>query len=882
MLISFPFLSTPKPKTDDDRNDGTFGLGEKSGKGSFPVSYQFGWHGGVHLVAPGDDKNPEPVRAIADGEVVFARACTPQPKQDPTEQERDAYPLFYYAGWTSNGVVILKHRTEIGEGVEVVFYSIYQHLKVVANKSGAQEALKTGDKVYRKDPIGQAGNIYGRPNRIHFEIVADQANVEKLMGRSAGKLQAAEGRRNCVWGDMHIVLPAGTPMYAVNPRTETRNYVVRAFDSTLGAPNDTLAGVAQRFHTTPERILAVNGKKATDAGTWWPRVTGSEQNALRKPAPTIAQRTIRVPAVYGAAASTPPDDLTPDVWSRWTVQPIGHTKAPLIISLSETRGTITLTTRNVSGERIGSADEVEGAYKLYKTATDTYPGCSSAGYEILRFGRILGPDAPAATDLHDGRLPHFRKVAVDANAHAFVDLNHAGVKVYSDADFPHWLGWTFIDDDADGNSRCDSEQRLDLIEPRTSMPHPGEGAPGTTVVIDAATEHRGRLMLAYAKTQTGELRDRLTYCVVKMPTEWARDDFDKRWGWLQGTEGTTPVSNPVSNVVFPMCLGEPAYQRLKRHHQALAFWEDAMETGLTLKTEHYHFHPMQFIDTLRRCSWRSTRELVQTLPRRSSPNAGGTIAWTTAWERWTRGYSGNGFMPPNMHISINHMWLKYGFVTPLRQAHFLAQVYKESGAFKSTAESGDERYFRTMYEVLTPIEAGEDFDNNKTWLQAMGFLRGRDRPTYVSQRPGEVRAKAQGLGNTQLGDGSRFRGRGLIHLTGRNSYQAYERFRNANFSKDPNFLLLSTDPSAAADSAGYFWTSKVMVSPNTGALRSGMNIHRRADVGMGDDNVLAITTPVNGGRAGLPERQEFFRYVYFILSDDLSVSATSALNRQLE
>lgn len=307
-----------------------------------------------------------------------------------------------------------------------------------------------------------------------------------------------------------------------------------------------------------------------------------------------------------------------------------------------------------------------------------------------------------------------------------------------------------------------------------------------------------------------------------------------------------------------------------------------METGLTLKTEHYHFHPMQFIDTLRRCSWRSTRELVQTLPRRSSPNAGGTIAWTTAWERWTRGYSGNGFMPPNMHISINHMWLKYGFVTPLRQAHFLAQVYKESGAFKSTAESGDERYFRTMYEVLTPIEAGEDFDNNKTWLQAMGFLRGRDRPTYVSQRPGEVRAKAQGLGNTQLGDGSRFRGRGLIHLTGRNSYQAYERFRNANFSKDPNFLLLSTDPSAAADSAGYFWTSKVMVSPNTGALRSGMNIHRRADVGMGDDNVLAITTPVNGGRAGLPERQEFFRYVYFILSDDLSVSATSALNRQLE
>ncbi len=497
---------------------------------------------------------------------------------------------------------------------------------------------------------------------------------------------------------------------------------------------------------------------------------------------------------------------------------------------------------------------------------------------MLRFGRILGPDAPAATDLHESRLPHFRKVAVDANARAFVDLNHAGVKVYSDADFPHWLGWTFIDDDTDGNSRCDSMQLLDLIEPKASTPRPGESAPGTTVVIDAATAHRGRLMLAYAKTQTGELRDRLTYCVVKMPTEWARDDFDKRWGWLRGTEG----ANPVKNIVFPINLDEPAYERLKRHHQALAFWEEAVEGGLTLKAEHYHFHPMQFIDTLRRCSWRSTRELVQTLPRRSSRNAGGTTAWTTAWERWTRGYSGNGFMPPNMHIFINHMWLKYGFVTPLRQAHFLAQIYKESGAFKSTAESGDERYFRTMYEVLTPIEAGEDYDNKKPWLQAMGFLRGRDRPTYVSQRPGEVQEKAQRLGNTQLGDGPRFRGRGLIHLTGRNSYQAYEVFRNLNFSKDPNSLLLSTDPAVAADSAGYFWTSKVMVSPNTGALRSGMNIHRRADLGMGDSNVSAITTPVNGDSTGLLERQEFFRYAYFILSDDPNMPKTSTLNRQLE
>ncbi|WP_052319339.1 peptidoglycan DD-metalloendopeptidase family protein [Burkholderia sp. A9] len=888
MLISFPFLRSPQPRTDEDQNDGTFGLGEKSGKGTFPVSHQFGWHGGVHLVAPGGDANPEPVRAIADGEIVFARPSAPKPTQTPSGAERDANPLYYYAGWTSNGVVILKHKTEIGEGVEVAFYSIYQHLSTVAKAD-----WKKGDKVYRKDPIGQAGDIYGKPNRIHFEIVADKANVAKLMGRSEGKLKDDEGRRNCVWGDMHIVVPAGALLYAVNPRTETRKYVVRAFNSTLGAANDTLESVAQRFRTTPARILALNGKTEAQAGDWWPRVTGAYQAAMasapqagKQPLalPTNAQRTIRVPAVYGAAA-TPPDDLTAEVWAQWTVQPIGRTKEALIVTLSEARGDITLITRDVSGERRGRESEPQGGYNLYKTAVVTYPGCPSAGYEMLRFGRILGSDAPAASDLHEGRLPHFRKIAIDANTTAFVDLNRAGVKVYSDADFPHWQGWTFIDDDTDGNSRCDSMQLLDLIEPRRPAQHPVPGLPGpgnvprdAATVIDAATEYRGRLIRTYAKAQTGEMRERLSYCVVKMPSEWARDDFDKRWSWLKGSEG----ESAVANIVFPMCLGAPAYERLKRHHHALAFWEDAVAKGLTLDKEHYHFHPVRLIDALKRCSWRSTRELAQTLPRRSSPNAGGAIPWSIAWGRWTCGNGGDGFMPQNMHMAINRMWLKYGFVTPLRQAHFLAQIYKESGAFKSTVEKGGERYFRTMYEGLTPVEAGEDYDNKRAWLQAMGFLRGRDRPAYVLQRPGEIRAKAQSLGNTQLGDGPRFRGRGLIHLTGRNGYKVYGEFRNADFLTDPNPLRLAKDPSVAADSAGYFWTSKMMVSPNTGALRSGMNIHRRADLGMTDINVSAITTPVNGGSAGLLERQEFFKYIYFIFDDDEIMPSSSILKRQIE
>jgi hypothetical protein len=184
--------------------------------GDFGVSMQFAWHGGTHLQAPQNARGEyEPVRAIADGKVIFARPSEAPPARGTDEATLRRHPLMYHGSWSSNGVIIVEHTTEIGDGVSVVFYSIYLHLHDLA--SGPKDApWQAGDLIYRKDAIGRAGWIYGGANSIHLEIVADQANVQALMGRSTpGPMNV---RTTSVWGDTHIVVPAGTPVYATDPR----------------------------------------------------------------------------------------------------------------------------------------------------------------------------------------------------------------------------------------------------------------------------------------------------------------------------------------------------------------------------------------------------------------------------------------------------------------------------------------------------------------------------------------------------------------------------------------------------------------------------------------------------------------------------------------
>lgn len=100
------------------------------------------------------------------------------------------------------------------------------------------------------------------------------------------------------------------------------------------------------------------------------------------------------------------------------------------------------------------------------------------------------------------------------------------------------------------------------------------------------------------------------------------------------------------------------------------------------------------------------------------------------------------------------------------------------------------------------------------------------------------------LGNTMPGDGVRFKGRGLIQITGRTNYVAAMMELDLDCVEHPELL---EEPVNAARSAGWFW------------FTHGLN--ELADA----DDFIKITRKINGGTNGLEDRQQLYAKALEIL-----------------
>lgn len=388
MLISPPFLPARLDSETEDAWIDRCMAGGQPGDGAFPLSFNLGWHGGLHLMAPMNGSQPEPVRAIADGTVVVRRLPTSQPS-GPLPVD---HPLAYRGRWTDNGLVVLRHETEIGDGADakVVFFSIYMHLSAV------HSAVQPGRTIYRKAELGTAGQIYGDTRRcIHFEIVCDDTNLPRLIGRASGDLPTtADGRLDAVYGQIYFLLPGGTPFYERKPLDHLVAAHVQPPRPSAKAAMPALQPLQPCFTSGVDDILVIALRYAGGEGPT------NERGDARL-------TTMRLDGtVIGAA---PPEaNAEYDLYTR--------------------------------------ANEISTAYPAGNRPAP------SAVYELLRFGRVVNTDNES---LRPNDVPHWRKVCYPGGE-GWVDLNAANVRKFSDADFPHWQKWQLIDDSADGDSRCDS------------------------------------------------------------------------------------------------------------------------------------------------------------------------------------------------------------------------------------------------------------------------------------------------------------------------------------------------------------------------------------------------------------------------------------------
>lgn len=152
---------------------------------------------------------------------------------------------------------------------------------------------------------------------------------------------------------------------------------------------------------------------------------------------------------------------------------------------------------------------------------------------------------------------------------------------------------------------------------------------------------------------------------------------------------------------------------------------------------------------------------------------------------------------------LNAAMGKYGIVTKLRIAAFIAQVGHESGQL---------RYVR---EIWGPT------------AQQAGYEGRVD------------------LGNTVPGDGFKYRGRGLIQITGRANNAACGEALGLDLINKPELL---EQPQYAAMSAAWFWSTR------------GLNT--LADQG----EFVKITRRINGGLNGLADRQALYEKALKVLA----------------
>jgi putative chitinase len=185
--------------------------------------------------------------------------------------------------------------------------------------------------------------------------------------------------------------------------------------------------------------------------------------------------------------------------------------------------------------------------------------------------------------------------------------------------------------------------------------------------------------------------------------------------------------------------------------------------------------------------------------------------------------------PEAWTTALNAAMARFDIATAPRAAAFLAQVAHESGELRRLTENLS--YTAKRLTEVWPVRF-------PTLERALPYDR---QPELLANF---VYAKRLGNGDQASGDGWRFRGRGLLQITGRGNYRACDAVLGLGLETNPELLEM---PDVAALAAAQFWQSRGL-----NELADDRNDDND------DEDFVTISVTINGGRTGLAARRAYW------------------------
>ncbi|MDT6964195.1 hypothetical protein QTN24_22040 [Cupriavidus sp. SZY C1] len=547
----------------------------------------------------------EAVRAIADGEVVAYRVSQTAISDGKTKS--DGSPELN----SNNGFVLLNHTTDTGAGRTITYYSLYMHLLDI----NVQQLI--APQPIQPPTTGSANTL---PAWLLHPADGVQAGGNKKVFRKD---------MLGYWGNCH-----GQPHLHFEIFMTEEDFSSYFAQTQLGnaAP------------TTP-----------TSKDYWghsYYVIPGGQVFVSQPPALTGSPY---FPALKAGAL---------DAQSKLYVEAYFHRGQRYTRSWIEVAGKVALLTPQPVADACHDYE-----YNLFQRATDLYPSCPSAGYELLRFGRILCEELPplAVAENHAWVAVTFD----DSGAQGYVDISQAAIQKLSDADFPFFTGWQKIDE---GNTPFSQDGVCDYDELRRIV-NVVEASETPVQRNDPAYKQEDLLTAHVYGNDT--LRSKLRGFVCHAPSEWDKSGNEARYGRLNQPDGFFGKRKDFD---------PEGYTNFIKFVEKLQFLDQVPSLGGGKKF--WFFHPLAFIRHFRKCGWLTNPELKRMFP----PTA---LRKVSASQWVSEPIRPHTVVVERFGITLNTAMRKFGIVTALRQAAFLGNSMQETQWFRLLAEGAPEqqRYF---------------------------------------------------------------------------------------------------------------------------------------------------------------------------------------------